>query len=259
MATIQRLDDFRVCPDLRANYAQLIEGVRSGTLGEVTRQAVQSRTNGTRRFYLYEAKGGEESRLHHHACEPAVTALFPLYESYYRRLDPVCEAYSAAPHVGDIVMQRVRPADVGSADFRRRFFDEAGIVERVSIIQRGQGQWYAMNLARHRSDGCFGDIELDHIFGLASLALPMMALDRNRRDATPSLHISELEKRFERMFPHLPLRERQVCARAAMGMSVEATALDLAIGKASVLTYRRRAYRRLAISSSFELGALILH
>lgn len=37
---------------------------------------------------------------------------------------------------------------------------------------------------------------------------------------------------------------RQVCARAALGMSVEATALELGIGKTSVLTYRQRAYQR---------------
>lgn len=259
MPAIQRIDEFRICPKLRADHARLIEAVRSGTFGDVMRQAVQSHTSGVTRFYLYEAKSGAESRLHHHACEPGVTDLFPVYEAYYRRFDPVCEAYNAAHHVGDMVIQRVRPADVSSREFRQRFFDEAGIVERVSIVQRGQGQWYAMNLARHRSEGCFGDIELDHVLGLANLALPMLAFQPDLCVASASHEVNQLENRFETMFPQLSLRERQVCARAAKGMSVEATALDLAIGKASVLTYRRRAYRRLAVSSPFELSALVLH
>jgi len=37
---------------------------------------------------------------------------------------------------------------------------------------------------------------------------------------------------------------RQVYARAALGMSVEATALELGIGKTSVPTYRQRAHQR---------------
>ena len=51
----------------------------------------------------------------------------------------------------------------------------------------------------------------------------------------------------------------EVCARAAIGMSVEATALDLGIGKSSVLTYRQRAYQRLQVTSPFELSSLVTH
>ncbi len=68
---------------------------------------------------------------------------------------------------------------------------------------------------------------------------------------------ARLEERFAARWPALTPRERQVCARAAMGWSVEATALDLGIAKSSVVTLRQRAYRRLAISSPFELCALV--
>jgi DNA-binding CsgD family transcriptional regulator len=42
-------------------------------------------------------------------------------------------------------------------------------------------------------------------------------------------------------------------------MSVEATALELGIGKTSVLTYRQRAYQRLRVTSALELCALVAH
>jgi DNA-binding CsgD family transcriptional regulator len=71
--------------------------------------------------------------------------------------------------------------------------------------------------------------------------------------------VTQLEDRFASRFARLTLRERQVCARAAIGMSVEATALDLDIAKTSVLTYRRRAYQRLGVTSPFELCALVTH
>ena len=40
-------------------------------------------------------------------------------------------------------------------------------------------------------------------------------------------------------------------------MSVEATAADLGIAKTSVLTYRQRAYQRLAVTSPVALRALV--
>jgi len=60
-----------------------------------------------------------------------------------------------------------------------------------------------------------------------------------------TLAVAQLEERFASRYGNLTKRERQVCARAALGMSVEATALDLGSGKTSVLTYRQRAYLRL--------------
>jgi DNA-binding CsgD family transcriptional regulator len=69
----------------------------------------------------------------------------------------------------------------------------------------------------------------------------------------------QLEERFAHRYGSLTLRERQVCARAVVGMSVEATALDLGIAKTSVLTYRQRAYHRLGVTSPIELCALVTH
>lgn len=259
MSSIHRISEFRVPATFGATYERLLEGLRNRSLGKAVREAVGTHTSGTRRLYLYEARGREESRLRYHECEPAVAALFPMYDGYYRRFDPIGEAYGAAARTGDIVMQRVRPSEIRSAEFRRRFFDDAGIIERVSIIQRGVSEWRAINLARHRSDGYFADAELDNIIGLAALALPLLMLDRDSLPQEPLLDVGQLEARFAGIFPDLTRREREVCARAARGMSVEATALDLGIGKASVLTYRRRAYSRLNVSSPIELCSLVAH
>jgi len=97
------------------------------------------------------------------------------------------------------------------------------------------------------------------LIGLACLVLPMLPLNRRRRSAPQAVTVAELEARFATRYPLLTGRERQVCARAAIGMSVEATALDLGIRKTSVLTYRQRAYQRLCVASPFELCALVAH
>jgi DNA-binding CsgD family transcriptional regulator len=132
-------------------------------------------------------------------------------------------------------------------------------VERISIIQRGADAWRVINVARHASDGRFSDREIGSLIGLACLVLPMLPLSRRGTHAPRPPTVRELEERFANRCASLTPRERQVCARAAVGMSVEATALELGIGKTSVLTYRQRAYQRLRVASPFELCGLVTH
>ena len=87
----------------------------------------------------------------------------------------------------------------------------------------------------------------------------MLPLNRARRATPRQLTVAQLEERFANRFERLTARERQVCARAAIGMTVEATALDLGIAKTSVLTYRQRAYQRLKVTSPYELCSLVTH
>ena len=52
-------------------------------------------------------------------------------------------------------------------------------------------------------------------------------------------------------------RERRVCALAMTGVSIEGSAYELGIKKSSVITYRKRAYARLGISSLNELFLIL--
>jgi len=259
MAEIREISDWRTSTASSAAYERMLRAIGTEEFGETVRDSVVSVTGGARRVYLFEATGRENSSLQYYSGEPGLVDLFPAYLKWYLRLDPVGEAYRAAPRIGDVALQRVRPSHIRSPEFRRRIFDDAGIVERLSIIQRGPDAWRVMNVARHASDGLFSDGEIASLIGVACLALPMLPLNRDRIASTSPLTVGQLESRFARRFGELTLRERQVCARAAIGMSVEATALDLAIARTSVLTYRRRAYQRLGVASPCELSALVCH
>ena len=240
-------------------YETLLAAIGTERFGTTVRNSVLSLTAGARRIYLFEATGREDSSLHYFSGEPGLVELFPVYRRWYVRQDPLGDALCAAPGPGDVALQRVRPADIASPGFRRRFFDDAGIVERISIVQRGRDSWRGINVARHAGDGCCSDDELDTLIGLACLALPMLPLNRVQQPVSRRLTVTELEERFAARHKCLTLRERQVCARAALGMSVEATARDLGIAKTSVLTYRQRAYQRLRVASALELCALVTH
>jgi DNA-binding CsgD family transcriptional regulator len=240
-------------------YERLLDALGTEAFGATVRDSVLSMTAGARRIYLFEATGREHSSLQYFFGEPGLVELFPAYRKWYLPQDPVCDAYRAAPELSNVALQRVRPTDIASPAFRRRIFDDAGIIERVSVIQRGADAWRVMNVARHASDGCFSEAELSSLIGLAFLVLPMLPLNRRKQVLPLPLTVTQLEERFASRYRSLTLRERQVCARAAIGMSVEATALDLGIAKTSVLTYRQRAYQRLRVTSPFELCALVTH
>jgi DNA-binding CsgD family transcriptional regulator len=259
VSNIREIKSWRAPTAIGAHYERLLGAIGTEDFGPTVRDSVMSVTAGARRIYLYEATGPEDTSLQYFHGEPGLVELFPAYRKWYLRLDPVGDAYRAAPDCSNVVMQRIYPSDIASSGFRRRFFDDAGIVERISIIQRGADAWRAINVARHASDGCCSDEELNSLIGLACLFLPMLPLNRKRKSAPVPLSVEQLEERFASRYRALTLRERQVCARAALGMSVEATALDLGIAKTSVLTYRQRAYQRLGVASPFELCALVTH
>lgn len=254
---IRQINGWRSPGVIGGAYERLLAAIGTEEFGSTVRDAMSSVTAGIHRVYLFEATGREASTLQYYSCEPELIALFPAYSKRYIQLDPVADAYSAAPAINDMAMLRIRPADIASHGYRQRIFEDGGIIERISIIQRGSEDWRVVNLSRHVSKGYFSDVELTSLAQLASLALPMLPL--NRRGGMPAnrLTVSQMEDRFSNRFSQLTARERQVCARAAIGMSVEATALDLAIAKTSVLTYRRRAYQRLEVTSPYELCSLV--
>jgi len=242
-----------------ASYETLLRTLGSLRFGPAVRDAVMSAAPAVRRIYLFEAAGREHSTVRYFFGERGLADLFPAYRRWYLRQDPVWDACHATPRCGDVALQTVRAADLPRGDFRRRVFDDAGIVERISVVQRGADGWRGVNVARHAAGGVFSDGEIHALVGLACLLLPMIPLHRERHTEVAQLTVAELEQRFAARFAPLTARERQVCARAAAGMDVTATALALGIAKSSVLTYRQRAYQRLDVASPVELRALVTH
>lgn len=259
MAEVRKIMHTQIGPEMDPVYDRLLASLADGNLGAAVRAGVGALTAGARRLYLFEARGPDDDALRYSHCEPHIARLLPAYAERFKPLDPLRYIYKSASTPWAIALQRVRPADIASAAFRRRFFDEPGIVERVSIVQRGKDRWRGINLGRHVSDGRFSDRELDNLVALARLALPMISHAVRTPPSNSQLCAAELEERLARRCGELTPRERQVCARAALGMSVEATGIALGIAKTTVVTFRQRAYRRLGVTSPYELLALVAH
>src|SRR5213595_2065685 len=124
MSDIRQIRDWRAPTTMGKVYEKLLSAIGTEDFGSTVRDSVMSITAGARRLYLFEATGREDNSLQYVFCEKGLVDLLPTYSRFYLRLDPVCDAYRAAPECSDMAMLRIRPSDISSPGFRRRFFDE---------------------------------------------------------------------------------------------------------------------------------------
>jgi DNA-binding CsgD family transcriptional regulator len=184
------------------------------------------------------------------------------YREHYYKTDPMNSVLRRAPNM--LASLRLKREDVPDLDYRRTCFDEPEICERLTIMRKIGDRWGVLNLSRTYASGYYQRHEVEQFTAFAQVALPLLArhdqLVRILKEFGSSpLSIDEVERRFARRFPILTARERQVCARTMLGMTAEAIATELLIGRATVLTYRLRAYARLGIRSPYQLSTLVLN
>ncbi len=130
--------------------------------------------------------------------------------------------------------------------------------QRVLLSVRKDGTAYCVRILRpHDGGGVAVDALLETANCIAGTAMSVVAkhvdLTTRRPNLTPALcSLPEIEGCIL-VSTNLSKREGEVCARILYGLSSCGIALDLGIGKESVMTYRKRAYQRLGIGSQREL------
>lgn len=133
-----------------------------------------------------------------------------------------------------------------SSSYRKQFFINPGLVDKVSVLVKGSVNSYYINLYRgegrrlFREDKLFLDHEEQNLIS---------ALIAKHYSLTPKT-LTESPLRF------LSERERQVCKGILCGKKAEAIAFDLKLTTNTVITYRRRAYQKLGINSRSALFSL---
>ncbi|GAA0700061.1 LuxR C-terminal-related transcriptional regulator [Marinobacterium maritimum] len=184
-----------------------------------------------------------------------------LYLTIYYRLDPNKEFLQDFTEDDQMIIRRLRQQDINDLGYRRLWYDKMGIVDRLSVIVKADKGLYCLNLFRNKTP--FPDTAIDAIHRMASL-LSSLIIKHSRLSGslssfmTREAQIEMLIKRLSKLDSSLSQREKEVCSRVLLGMSSDGIALDLGIKLQSVLTYRKRAYSRLNISSQNELFGLCL-
>ena len=259
MAELQRIAETRLPPELLEAYDSVV-GAVGGALFDRAAAAAIGRIIDVDRLFLFDIEGPNASRVlfseHETVQRPTP---HDLYVAKYLPVDPILVALEVAGAADEMVLLRVGPQDITQPGYRKAL-ESAEIVERVSIVRRGEQVWRCLNVARRSPKGRFTPGELERLAAFTRFLLPLVARHEalTMRGSAGGLTLAQLEDRFWGLQMGLSSREVEVSARAAYGMTVEGAALDLNIARATVLTYRKRAYQRLGVTSANELTKLVM-
>ena len=143
----------------------------------------------------------------------------------------------------------------------RQCFEATRVHERLTLFSRLGPDLFQLSIFRGAGRQTFSPHEIGLFTALAGVVLEVAFQHQVFSDEEPPAptHLSlEAIEQLLRLLPGgLSRRECEVCSRAAIGKTIEGTALDLNISRTSVITYRQRAYQKLGISRQNELIALV--
>jgi DNA-binding CsgD family transcriptional regulator len=140
-------------------------------------------------------------------------------------------------------------------------FGETHVQERLSYFCSDGSDLYQLSVFRRTGMRPFSPSDMTHFSGLAEFVVASAVKHEMFRRAAAGIHRHMDIEAIERLLRYVPgelsRREVQVCARVIAGMTIDQTAVELAIKRTSVVTYRQRAYEKLNISRQTELVALV--
>jgi DNA-binding CsgD family transcriptional regulator len=222
---------------------------------------------GTQGFYdaflqwLHDEFGAEQCMVFFSLDGQKVSTL--LYKDYAREASArkLAETYIGERHYlqdpNFNILKAIKPGDVQvvrldsvssnmGLHYRKAFFESPGFLDKLAIIRGSESGNYYINLYRRSSrfDSRFDCTEFTTNLGalISVLLCKHFALNE--------------QLRLEGALAFLSDREQQVCRAVLRGKKNEAIAAELDVAVSSIITYRKRAYEKLGISSRAQLFAL---
>ncbi|MBR0958248.1 helix-turn-helix transcriptional regulator [Bradyrhizobium japonicum] len=181
------------------------------------------------------------------------------YAGHFHESDPNRDALFEGDGGAPIMLPAFAPRMYG-ARYRKIFFQDSGIVDKcATAIWTGDTCFY-VNFYRIVAQGRFSAAQRERLEAIAPVIAASVARhfqENATPNATPDQSLAAL---FATRAPLSALtpREQDVCRRILAGFSSEAISQGLGISLHSTLTYRKRAYERLGISSQNELFGIVL-
>jgi DNA-binding CsgD family transcriptional regulator len=178
------------------------------------------------------------------------------YAGQFHESDPNRDALFEGKGRAPIVLPAFAPRMYG-ARYRKMFFVDSGIVDKCATAIWVDDTCFYVNFYRIAAQGRFSAEQHERLRTIAPAIGASVARHFQQGAATADQTLAAL---FATRTPLASLtpREQDVCRRILAGYSSEAISQALGISLHSTLTYRKRAYERLGISSQSELFAIVL-
>jgi DNA-binding CsgD family transcriptional regulator len=176
------------------------------------------------------------------------------YVKRYWKMDPIRNCRPVA--LPGQHMIEITADDIHYADYRHECYTAINVRARISVCETRAYGTIRLNLYREVD---FGPAETAAIANSVSILMPLLwRHGRKYFEPLQRWRESNFEALLNQLEPRLSPREREVCALMAAGLTSERIALKLGVSQNTVLTYRKRAYCRLQISSQNDLLRLLL-
>lgn len=252
---------------LRQRMAGLIEAV--GTqhferrLFEASEHAL-----GCEHFSVFSKLDRQKPRIFlaaDHGAKQLARSVGSIYASRFWPNDLTNRLVLGNSELEQTVLVRFSDQERRNSQHRRSCYQDADwqsigqhLIHKVSLVRLRGKDLYAVNLYRCERVGPFTDHDINALMNSGDLMFAL--LDRHVASSFTT-DSTTLRIQFERCLlkgaPGLSPREVEVAAAIAVGLNSEAIGRTLGIGLNTVLTYRKRAYSQLGISSQNELIRLI--
>lgn len=190
------------------------------------------------------------------------------YVRNFHEQDPNFAQVSGATEGCEDCLIPLAPGADDHAAYQNHFFDRHDLIDKASTIGKvEQGSVYC-NFYRMGRSGSYSEKDWQLLESILPLITTLISTHyrilqlspsdkqgqfRNARSLVHNI-ISKNVSPFSQLTP----REREVCERILLGYTSVGIGLDLNIAQSSVVTYRRRAYEKLDISTQNELFTLCL-
>ena len=229
-------------------FEALIGAIGKPSLGDVILGIAEGLAGVDEVFGFWMDREGAPVQLASSGHQGSAKKRASLYASDFHAHDPLLPAIRAVDEREQVVVTSLRAADIPDPIYRRECFDRPGLAEKISFVRSVGRRRYVLSFYR---SGHHRPLRSERLRPLAELTLPILRRHGEiLGDEVNLTSLQRVEHRLARAYPELTGREWQVCARTLMGMTAEATALNLGVSEATVHTYRRRAYGRYGVSSA---------
>ena len=182
------------------------------------------------------------------------------YAGHFHQSDPNRDAIFGGQAEAAPVLLPTFARRMYSDSYRKLFFDDSDIVDKFATAIWVEDTCFYVNFYRITAQGRFTPGQIRRLSAVAPAVSAAVARHFQLGAGADGDPESRLKTLFATGEPLALLtgREKEVCLRILSGFSSEAIAADLGISLHSALTYRKRAYEKLRISSQNELFGIVL-
>ncbi|ALX12653.1 helix-turn-helix transcriptional regulator [Burkholderia cepacia JBK9] len=184
------------------------------------------------------------------------------YARHFYALDGNQQIVSTAhrgTHRHDLLLHRQAGDEIDHEAYRAACYRGLDVSDRLALLmQPDDATWLSINLYRAHRSGAFQPREIAAIETLAPLIAQAAKHHYALAGATQIGIPQRMLARLRHACPDLSKRELDVLRGVLDGQTAHEIGETIGVKASSVVTYQKRAYRRLGISSQRELFALCL-